>query len=410
MSDRKSLPIYPGTVSSSNPKSAFTLDDFLRNWSDFAVRKPFIILVGSLANWEKTQGDIDILIKAKDPTPLIDALDSIIVKMFDQKDESTADVLIAVQKFIATDSLFLNAKWRIERAFPAMSEKMHILDDSFSGPFTNFVELSDLVSFSREIKIRQEMDSKKENSALEAKAKKMELFQPIPLLKPLHGRTKGEIYSIDSVVDTIKSRKADWFKVGIAVQKKFDGVHCQADKKGEVRIWTEEGREITKNCPTIVKELATLSSDDFKVIGEIELWKEDKHQNRAVTAGVLNTKEVHSDEMYLVFNLFDCLFHKSQDIHTLPYSERLHHLKSFLFVKKEGVKLAETRIAKTESELRNALSYFSKREGSEGAYLKKLDFPYSLSGKTTENMKFKNELSVDAQIVKINVVGARTKK
>jgi predicted nucleotidyltransferase len=412
MSERKSLPIYPGTVSSSNPKSAFSLDDFLRNWSDFAVRKPFIILVGSLANWEKTQGDIDILIKAKDPTPLIDALDSIIVKMFDKKEESTADMLIAVQKFLVTDSLFLNAKWRIERAFPDMREKMHILDDSFSGPFTNFVELSDLVSFSREIKIRQEMDSKKENSVLEAKAKKIELFQPIPLLKPLHGRTKGEIYSIDSVVDTIKSRKVDWFKANIVVQKKFDGVHCQADKKGDiVRIWTEEGREITKNCPTIAKELATLSSDDFKVIGEIELWKEDKHQNRAVTAGILNTKEVDSDEQFLVFNLFDCLYHKSRDIHMSSYSERLHHLKSFLFVKKElRVKLAETRIAKTESELRAALDYFSKLEGSEGAYLKKLDFPYSLSGKTTENIKFKNELSVDVQIVKVNIVGATTKK
>lgn len=409
MSDRKHLPIYPGT---SNPKSAFTIDDFLRNWSDFAVRKPFIILVGSLANWEKTQGDLDILIKAKDPTPLIDALDSLIVKMFDQKEESTADVLIAVQKFIATDSLFLNAKWRIERAFPDMCERMHILDDSFSGPFTNFVELSDLVSFSRENKIRQEMASKKGNSVLEAKDKEIELFQPIPLLKPLHGRSKGEIYSIDSVIETVKSRKKDWFKANIVVQKKFDGVHCQADKKGDiVRIWTEDGTEITKNCPTLVKELAKLSSDDFKVIGEIELWKEGKHQNRAITAGVLNTKKVHPDEKFLVFNLFDCLFHKSQDIHMSPYSERLHLLKSFLFVKKEvGGKLAETRIVKTESELRDALAYFSKLEGSEGAYLKKLDFSYALSGKTTENMKFKNELSVDAQIVKVNIVGARTKK
>jgi hypothetical protein len=446
--------------------------------------------VGSLANWEKTQGDIDILIKAKDPTPLIDALDSIIVKMFDQKEESIADVLIGVQKFLATDSLFLNAKWRIERAFPDMSEKMHILDDSFSGPFTNFVELSDLVSYSRENKIRQEMDSKDQGCGkawevlfaegmavqyfekeVDAHAfedeidkdavsegfgkdvihvifswvhrhsktkrcysvnkkpvhynseeleqflssstpKKIELFQPIPLLKPIHGRTKGEIYSIDSVVDTIKLRKTDWFKANIGVQKKFDGVHCQADKKGDtVRIWTEEGREITKNCPTIVKELVKLSSDDFKVIGEIELWKEGKHQNRAVTAGVLNTKEVHPDEKFLVFNLFDCLFHKSRDIHLSPYSERLHPLKSFLFVKKEsGVKLAETRITKTESELRNALDYFSKLEGSEGAYLKKLDFPYSLSGRTTENVKFKNELSVDVQIVKVNIVGATIKK
>jgi ATP-dependent DNA ligase len=234
------------------------------------------------------------------------------------------------------------------------------------------------------------------------------LFKPVPLLKPIHGRTKGEIYSIDSVVDTIKSRKTDWFKANIVVQKKFDGVHCQADKKEDiVRIWTEDGTEITKNCPTLVKELAG-KRDDFKVLGEIELWKEDKHQNRAITAGVLNTKDVHPDEKFLVFNLFDCLFHKSRDIHMSPYSERLHHLKSFLFVKKElRVKLAETRIAKTESELRNALEYFSKLEGSEGAYLKLLTFLYNLTGRTTDNIKFKNELSVEVQIVKVNVVGEK---
>jgi len=392
------LPIHPGIEKSANP--SFALDDFLRNWSDFVVRKPFILLVGSLANMGKTYGDIDILIKAKDPTPLIDALDSIIVKMFDQKEEATADVLIAVQKFLSTDSLYLNAKWRIERAFPDMSDKLHILDDSFSGPFTNFVELADLVSLSKEGKVRQEMDSKE-----------VKLFQPVPLLKPIHGRSKGEIYSIDSVVDTIKSRKTDWYKANIVVQKKFDGVHCQADKKGSVvRIWTEEGREITKNCPTIVTELANITDDDFKVIGEMELWKEDKHQNRAVTAGVLNTKEVDLDEKDLVFNLFDCLFHNSRDIHMSPYSERLKHLKSFLFVKKAKVKLAETRIVKSESELRTSLKYFSKLEGSEGAYLKKLDFPYPLSGKTTENIKFKNELGLEVQIVKVNRVGVTKKK
>ena len=479
--DQEYLPIHPGR--SSNPKSLFTLDDFLRNWSDFVVRKPFILLVGSLANWKETSGDIDILIKAKDPTPLIDALDSIIVKMFDQKEESIADMLIAVQKFLSTDSLFLNAKWRIERAFPDLSDNMHILDDSFSGPFTNFVELADLVSLSKENKVRQEMDSKDQdcgkawevlfaegmavqyfekeadarafadeidkdavsegfakdvihvnysyvhrhsktkrcysvnkkrvhyNSLLEEK-REVELFQPVPLLKPLHGRTKGEIYSIDSVVDTIKSRKTDWFKANIAVQCKYDGVHCQADKKGGVvRIWTEEGREITKNCPTIVAELATITHDDFKVTGEMELWKEDKHQNRAITAGVLNTKEVDPDEKELVFNLFDCLFHNSRDIHMSPYSERLKHLKSFLFVKKAGVKLAETRIVKSEAELRKALSYFSELEGSEGAYLKVYNgFPYRLTGRTTENIKFKNELSCEVQIVKVNIVGAAKKK
>jgi len=395
------LPIYPGDESEQGVE--IIRDEFINKWSSFIVRKPFIILVGSLANWESSSGDIDILVKAHDPTSLLDSLDSAIIKLFGAKEDQIANLLISVQKFISADSLFLNAEWRILRAFPDLADRMHILDDSFSGPFTSFVELSDLVALSVENKKREQMDS---NNITLSAARKVELFHPIPLLKPIHGRTKGEIYSVDSVIETIKSRKKDWYKANIAVQNKFDGVHCQADKKGSVvRVWTEDGTEITKNCPSIVKALA-FSSFDFKVIGEMELWKEGKHQNRAITAGVLNTKVADPDESSLIFNLFDCLFHNSSDIHLLGYFERLRQLKNLNLVK-SIIKLAETKIVKTEKALRDAITYFSKQDGSEGAYLKKLDFPYLLSGKTLENIKFKNELAVDVQIVKINVVGEK---
>jgi hypothetical protein len=542
MNEHKYLPIHPSK--DCPPENVITRKAFLDAWADFAVRKPFIFLVGSLSNWAESHGDIDILVKAHDPTPLLDALDSIIVNMFEQKKESIADLLISVQKYIATESLFLNAKWRIERAFPDWKDKIHVLDDSFSGPFTNFVELADLVAVSRAAQKREEMDTKElsrhrrdrcmicanppvfevlwaegrahawfcekhlkkfvkdsfadclkagedimncgsdivsvkeindgeasknyaenKNSDLHTKfieearteirklisegikeleldpeienwfrnnlpfypggtsdtypppnqhlvssaPKKVELFHPVPLLKPIHGRAKGEIYSIDSVIDTIKSRKKDWFKANIAVQNKFDGVHVQAHvmkdyESGKIaRVFTEEGTEITKNCPTIIKHLSAIPNE-FIVIGEIELWKEGKHQNRAIAAGVLNTKLVHPDESSLVFNYFDCLFHNSTDIHMLRYSERIRILNSFV-KKTKNLKPAETRVAKTEKELRAAISYFSKQEGSEGAYLKLLDFPYLLTGKTTENIKFKNELSLELQIVKVNIVG-----
>lgn len=485
MSEHKYLPIYPSK--NSTPENAITREAFLDAWADFAVRKPFIFLVGSLSNWAESHGDIDILVKAHDPTPLLDALDSIIVNMFEQKQESIADLLISVQKYIATESLFLNAKWRIERAFPDWRDRIHVLDDSFSGPFTNFEELADLVAVSRAEKKREEMDSKdqgcgkawevlfaegmavqyfeKEADArafedeidsdavskgfgkdvihvkhswvhrhsktkrcysvnkkhvhykteeldqhfASSTSKKIELFHPVPLLKPIHGRAKGEIYSVDSVIDTIKSRKKDWFKANIVVEKKFDGVHCQTDKKGDtVRIWTEDGTEITKNCPTLVKEFAGKRLD-FKVLGEVELWKAGEHQNRAITAGVLNTKEASPDEKYLIFNLFDCLVHDTSDIHMQDYNIRLRHLHDIKWdtVKNPAphIKISQHHIVKTESELRKAIKYFSNLEGSEGAYLKILfGFPYLLTGKTTENIKFKNEISIDAQIVKVNIV------
>ena len=291
------LPIYPGGT--SDKYEPLDLSEFLDKWDSFIIRKPFITLVGSLANWQRTEGDIDILVKAKDPTPLLDVLDRIIVKAFEEKNNELADLLVQVHQFIHTDSLFLNAQWRIERAFPEWQGRMQILDDSFSGPFTNFVELADLTSVAREEKERQEMSEKK-----------LKPFEWVPLLKPLHGRKKEEMYSIDSVIETIKSRKEDWFETGIFIEIKFDGVHVQAHKKDNaVRIWTEDGTEITKNCPTLISELKQIPGN-YIILGEMELWKEGKHQPRADCAGVLNSKEVHPDEKFLRFNAFDCLYLK----------------------------------------------------------------------------------------------------
>ena len=395
---RNNLPIHPGGT--SDKYDSIELNEFLDKWNSFVVKKPFIALVGSLANQERTEGDIDILVKARDPTPLREALDHAISKLYELKEDALADLLIQVNEFLHSDSTFLNAKWRIERAFPEWSGRLHILDDSFSGPFTNFVELADLVAVSREEKERKEM----------AQMKKLKLFEWFPMLKPIHGRKKEEIYSIDSVIETIKSRKEDWFEIGVYVEKKFDGVHSQAHvakdyESGKIaRIFTEEGTMITKNCPTLRDELRKISGE-FILCGELELWKDGKHQPRADCAGVLNSKEVHPDEKYLRFNIFDKLWHKGKDIHDLPFSERIIRLDSI--VDTDHVKKTKRILCHSEAEVRKAIENVSKEVGSEGAYLKKADFIYELDGKTLNNIKFKNELSVEVQIVKVNIVKER---
>jgi len=289
------LPIYPGNVSPHF--EPLELDDFLEKWSTFYLRKPFILLVGSLANWRHTTGDIDILVKARDPTPLLTALDRAIIKCYKLGEDQLADLLIEVQRFIHSDSLFLLTRWRIERAFPEWKGRIQVLDDSFSGPFTNFVELADLVAVARSEKVRQEMARRG-----------IKLFQWFPMLKPMHGRQKGEIYSVDSVIEVLKTRKDNWFDIGIYVQKKYDGTHCQVHKSGDkVLILTEDGTDVTKNCPTLVKEFQQ-QPGSFIVCGEIELWKNGKHQPRAVTAGILNASKPQPDEKDLIFNAYDCVY------------------------------------------------------------------------------------------------------
>ena len=91
-----------------------------------------------------------------------------------------------------------------------------------------------------------------------------------------------------------------------------------------------------------------------------------------------------------------------EDIHTLPYSERLKSLKKLK--ESEHIKIPARTLCKTEKEVRHYINKYSQQEGSEGAMLKLKDFKYELDGHTNENIKYKKELSLDAQVIKVNKV------
>lgn len=359
--DEQFMPIYPG--SESKVYDLLTLDEFIARFETHILRDPFITIVGSLANFEETTGDIDILVKANE-----------------------------------NEEIFKLAKWRLQRAFPELEDRIHVFGDEWHGPFTSHVPLARLVVEKLPFEIHQ---------MSKIPAKKIQLLKFLPLLKPLHGRTKGEIYSIDSVIRTVKSRKKDWFETGIFVETKFDGVHSEAHKKGDtVKIFTEEGRDITENCPTLVSELKEIEPD-FILVAEIELWKDDTHLPRADVAGILNVEEVSPDERLLRANIFDRLYDSRGDIHLMPFTDRLDGLDQI--PNSEHIKKSNRTLTHSEAELRKAIKKASAREGSEGAMLKLADFKYNLTGRTTENMKFKKELSLDAVVLKRNRV-AKTEK
>ncbi len=94
------------------------------------------------------------------------------------------------------------------------------------------------------------------------------------------------------------------------------------------------------------------------------------------------------------------------DIHDRPFSERIKYLDKI--PESEHVKKSRRILCHSEAEVRDSIAKVAKEEGSEGAYLKKADFKYHLTGKTNENIKYKNELSLDVAVLKKNKV-AKTK-
>jgi hypothetical protein len=89
-----------------------TLEEILKYFDTFKLRKPYIYLVGGLANHGKTKGDIDILVKDSPDMP-----------------EAFKHALL----------------FRLGRAMPGeLAKRLQVHYDTFHGPFTNFVELFDL--------------------------------------------------------------------------------------------------------------------------------------------------------------------------------------------------------------------------------------------------------------------------
>lgn len=187
----------------------------------------------------------------------------------------------------------------------------------------------------------------------------------------------------------------------IQLDQKFDGFRVQihSDGKGKVQIWSEDGGDVMKRFPKLiadVKKNTTAMILDAEITGE----KDGKHIGRSDVSGYAHKKDEPDDEAFQA-NCFDCVYY-GEDIHKQPLSERRKALEKVKTGK--HLKVAETKVAGSEAEVRKALTYFSKKSGSEGAMLKLFGSPYPLSGHTGDWMKFKKEADIDAEVIETHKV------
>ena len=245
-----------------------TLKEILPYFKSFYHTKPYVSLIGGICNRGSTTGDIDI--------------------------------------FINSNHRDLATEFRIVRSFPQdywhrFNFRYPYQEKTHPGKFTNHVDIYD-----------QKIEAIREPElVLMSVPKKVELFKPtFPLIKPLTGRRKLEEYTVDNLISVVNEY---WdYKNKIAVQRKLDGVHCRADhsKEGKVKIYTEEGNEITDKCPTIVSEFKEIcKGHDVMVTGELESWTGETFNPRQRTAAIIHSKGIHEEEKTLKLNIFDCLYY-----------------------------------------------------------------------------------------------------
>jgi len=355
------------------------------------LKRPYISIVGGIANWGSTQGDIDRL--WSDPKYIKEIHQPII--------------------------------FRLGRAAPKFADRFqdHWVGE-YGGPFTNYIPLYDLVLVPSKLRQLVRMQARvaevreKEAAAQAKQSYKEDKLVPLRFFLALKGHRAYYRFA-----DLIPSVVGQWFKPedikkGIVVQKKYDGIHSEWHKKGKVvKAFSEDGREFTHRVPTLVKWLQEHGPEEGIWLAEVESWKDGKHQPREVTGGYLHAKGP-VDDSHIVPNVYDCVYFYDPkvkkhdlpgtvgDLHKMEYLTRLKYLEltpwsqSTNDVPKPGkFNMTPSILVKSPKELIDAIKEVAKAPASEGALVKLADSDYPLSGLTDAWLKWKKMADIHVVIL-----------
>jgi DNA adenine methylase Dam len=217
------------------------LDPFLDNFKQAILVKDFISLVGSQ------------------------------VKRQENQDPNDYDIHIRMDREKIGDYLERAIKVRMIKMIGGnteLADKLHIFAGDASGGHDSFIPLYDLVLVPTERKIINMMERDSEIidhlHNLESK-KKLDIVPYIPQ-KP----QGSAFYEIDELLEKIDPEKI------YSVEYKFNGFHAIVIKKdNEVKIYSEQKKDLTKAFPTLSEEIKKLSKSDFAIDGELVPYDEN---------------------------------------------------------------------------------------------------------------------------------------
>jgi len=378
------------------------LDDVLPLFKPFYLKRPFILLVGGLVEHGETRGDIDVLILFPQRIP--------------QRD--------------------VPLEFRLGRMLPAeLSSRLHFLYGDYGGPFTDYVELYDLLvipsKYRRKVDMEdllgflethyhlsKEMPEEAKRAALVTREEdKIKLFRFFLFAKPQIGHRPGVAYSLDELKLLV-----DEFPVH--VEKKYDGVVLQIHKDGKkVKVFTERGFDVTKRLPGLVEEIQSWKYPEKCILlADTEKWtKSGEYIGREEVAAYLMAK-TPPDDTGIVANVFDIVYFfdpdlvkhdlncQIGDLHHEPYSVRRRYLE-LLPIKQSVIdapsidthfNVAPSWVANDADEMIKLVKKVSKAKASEGAVIKYAGSEYPLTGACYHWWKYKKVATAHAIILEVH--------
>jgi hypothetical protein len=382
------------------------LEDILKTFESFYINRPFITLVGGLANHpvEGTTGDVDLLIRARKPTgceqlPLVFRL----YRMFPKEMWDRIQLLWNNQDFDGPFTNYVNLyDQKIEKR--SDSKKLVLMSEGKTiEELGNYPEFNDDFNVPSEEQPNDVLRSENMNIIKEAKTSRdsgVVPFRYFEMLKGVAGYRKQEAYSIEGVQEFIAEKDYP-----VEVDEKFDGMRLQIHKKGnKVKILSLDGADITDKLPEIAAE--ALKQKDSVRDAELTGWgsglRKGKHIGRSDVSGYVHTKEGLPKNKFFIANVFDLVWFEGKDIHNSPLSERRAALETI--GSSDHIKTIDMKLAKDKADLANKIKWASAFPGSEGAMIKSWASKYPLTAFTNKWVKFKKEADLDAEVLDVHPV------
>ena len=325
------------------------IPEFTEYFRDAVLVKDAVCLVGSSVE-KPNYHDIDILIRLNNPSDFL-------------------------KRAIMT---------RINKMLPdKYADKLHFIWGDPEGPHDTYIPLFDLKLSRVEPHIVEMAESL--------------LMHPFKPMKP-----KKRFYKVEEAVDYIFSKSDKW-----VVEKKYNGFRAVIHKKGnEVKIYSDQAKDITAGFPTAVEQARDLSDADFILDCELVPYKGKEPLGRAEAAKYIGAVESGKkiDDSNVIFYAFDILYYNKPLINE-PWYERhrvLRKLKSLSNIRK-----AEGLVVGTREEAVKAINFMKNLKGSEGAMLKRYDGKYYPNKVSDVWVKYRKELELNLVVLKVNKIKAK---
>jgi len=325
---------HTSPLEESLAKMPSRVNDILEKLNDAVLIENFVSLIGSFITNKEKPNDIDFLLRFDRGTP----------------------------EFIERA-----AKVRIAKMLENIKEDLHFTTDP-EGPHDDYIPVYDLVLRKREPKY---VDlAKKEKIPPE---RYFELEKKVVLGKPYLPQKPAGAATYD-IKDLVKKIKPD---VTYSVEKKLNGFHVTVHKfDNKVKIFSEQLKDLTVAFPTLTKEIAKLSNEDFIIDGEL-VPETGGRRALAVFVGAVKRGKKADDRKVKLW-VWDITYY-GKDIHNLPLEQRKKILKKLKFTKR--VVNTPYVFAKGTKAVLNAVKKFSSLKDSEGAVLKDVSKPYKFGEK-----------------------------